>query len=72
MRVKHFHSRYLPGMGLGVVIGVLACLGLRMGGNAKGPVAPAMTTAPAPAADHPGIVCRSAHFTLTAEIHAGS
>jgi len=44
-----------------------ACLILRFGHNAA-PV----SSIPASAADHPGIICHSAHYVLTADIHAGS
>jgi hypothetical protein len=54
----------------GLFVASVACLALFTGlaSRLQAPVPPA---APASAA-HAGFVCRSAHFTLTAEIHVGS
>lgn len=72
MRSDRPYSRFLLPAGI-VLFSALACLALRGGRLSNPPTRASITpstVAPAPAP--PGFVCRSAHYTLTAEIHAGS
>jgi hypothetical protein len=73
MSSNQLHSRPLLFSGVLIAFAAVAGIAFHAGRVSSAParasiILPAAAQAPAPA----GFVCRSSHYTLTAEVHAGS